>query len=138
MNIIPSILWCNLIALAASSRRKGEVLRKRHELSALATPNSLGELLEELLAIQLTPADLINTINDDDAAVCSFERALQSLDKSCPKMLFVCFGVGGTARLVVGIDERVVTVNNMLDDCCKMIAMLGTYSARFPTRLDKS
>jgi hypothetical protein len=90
------------------------------------------------LASLLTTPDLIEAINNDDAAICSFERALQSLNKSCPKMLFVCFGIGGTARLVVGIDKRVVTVKNVLDDYYNRIGMLGTYSARFPTRLDKS
>jgi hypothetical protein len=138
MDVIPSILWCNLVTLTTSSRRKGEVLRKRHELGALTTSNSLGEFLKELLASLLTTPDLIDTINNDNTAVCSFERTLQSFNESRPEMLFICLGVGGTARLVVSINKRVVPVNNVLGNDRNTSSMVGAHNARLPTRLDNS
>ena len=56
----------------------------------------------------LATVDLIDAINNDDGAVCSFERALQRFNQSCPEVFFVCLGVGCAAGLVVCIDEGVV------------------------------
>jgi len=76
VHIISGILLNNLIALATSSRRQRKVLSKCDELGAFATSDSLGELLEELLANLLTAVDFVDAIDNDDAAVGSLERAL--------------------------------------------------------------
>jgi hypothetical protein len=58
----------------------------------------------------LSAVDLIDAIDDDDAAVRSFERALQCFNQSGPEVFFICLGVGGSARLVVGVDKRVIPI----------------------------
>lgn len=138
MYIIPGILWSNLVALTTSSRRKGKILSKCNELGTLAASNGLGELLKELLTILLTTTDLIDTVDDDDTAVRSLKRALQGFDERRPQVLFVCFGVGGAARLVVGIYQRVVPVRDALDCNGDSNQVMKTHSARLPTRLDNN
>jgi hypothetical protein len=110
VHIIPGILLSNLVGLTTSSRRQCKVLSKRNELGAFATSDSLGKLLKKLLAGLLTATDLIDAIDNDDAAVRSLERALQCFNQSGPEMFFICLGVGGSTGLVVGVDKRVVPV----------------------------
>jgi hypothetical protein len=58
----------------------------------------------------LIAADLIDAIDNDDAAVGSLEWALQCFNQSGPEVFFVRLGVCGGARLVVGVYKRVVSV----------------------------
>jgi len=76
VHIISGILLSNLVALTTSARRQRKVLSKCDEFGTLATSDSLGELLEELLADLLTAVDFIDAIDDDDTAIRSLERAL--------------------------------------------------------------
>ena len=110
VHIISGILLSNLVGLATSPRRQGKVLSKCNQLGTFATSDSLGQLLEKLLTGLLTAADLVDAIDNDDAAVRSLERALQRLNECRPEVLLVRLGVGSGARLVVGIYERVVPV----------------------------
>lgn len=57
----------------------------------------------------LTTLNLVDAVDNDDTAVCTLERALQSLDEGSPEMFFVCLGVGSTAGFVVCDDKGVIT-----------------------------
>ena len=58
----------------------------------------------------LTTMDFINAIDNDDAAVRSFEWALQRFNQGRPKVFLICFGVRGATGFVVGVYEGVVSV----------------------------
>jgi hypothetical protein len=108
VDIVAGVLRPDLVCLTARSVRQRQRLGESHKLRPLATADSLGEPLEELLASLLTTLDLVDAIDDDDAAVRTLEGTLQSLDQGSPEVFFVRLWVGCAAGFVVCVDERVV------------------------------
>jgi hypothetical protein len=108
VDVVTGVLWADLVCLTTRSIRQRQRLGESHKLRPLAAANSLGKPLEKLLASLLTALDLVDAIDDDDAAVRALKGTLQGLDKGSPEVFLVCLGVGCAAGLVVCIDEGVV------------------------------
>ena len=80
VDVVTGVLWADLVCLTTRSIRQRQRLGESHKLRSLATANSLGKPLQKLLAGLLTTLNFVDTIDDDDAAVCTLKGALQGLD----------------------------------------------------------
>ena len=80
VDVVTGILWADPVCLTTRSGRQRQRLSECHKLRPLATANGLGEPLEELLTSLLAAQDFVDAIDDDDGAVRTLKRTLQSLD----------------------------------------------------------